>query len=127
MIFFQEQSYAIIGAALQVYKKMGTGFVEAIYQEALEIEFGRRNIPYVREEELNVYYDGVLLRKKFYADFICYDNILVELKALVALDNANYSQVYNYLRACNLKLGLLINFGNKKSLEYKRILNGNIE
>ncbi|MBQ7280904.1 MAG: GxxExxY protein [Bacteroidales bacterium] len=124
MIFFQQESYEIIGAALQVYKVLGTGFAEAVYQEALEIEFTKRNIPYKREQELNIYYDGFLLKKKYYADFVCYDKIIVELKALLELDNTNYSQVYNYLKACRFKLGLLINFGNKKQMEYKRVLNG---
>ena len=119
-IYYKQESYDIIGAAMHVYNILGPGFVEAVYQEALEIEFQRRGIPYEREKELNVYYDGVLLQKKFQPDFICYDKIIIELKAVMELDDMNRVQVYNYLKATGMKLGLLINFGHSDVLEYER-------
>ena len=119
-IYYKQESYDIIGAAMQVYNILGPGFVEAVYQEALEIEFQRRGIPYEREKELDVYYDGVLLQKKFQPDFICYDKIIIELKAVMELDDMNRVQVYNYLKATGMKLGLLINFGHPDILEYER-------
>ena len=105
---------------MKVYNVLGPGFVEAVYQEALEIEFQHRNIPYEREKEIEVYYDGVLLKKKFQPDFICYGKIIVELKAVMELDDLNRTQVYNYLKATQMKMGLLLNFGHPKELEYER-------
>lgn len=119
-LFYKEESFKIVGAAYQVYNTLGHGFAEAIYQEALEIEFQRRGIPYQREKEIDVYYDGILLQKKFFADFVCYDKIIVELKAVMKLDDANRSQIYNYLWASNFKVGWLLNFGNPKELEKER-------
>lgn len=89
----------------------------------LEIEFRRRNIPYKREVEIEVYYDGVLLEKKFRADFVCYDSIIVELKAVSELDEGNLLQLSNYLKATHLRLGLLINFGNMSGVEIERWIN----
>ena len=120
MIIYKEESYHILGAAFDVYNKLGHGFLEAVYQEALEIEFQRRNIPYEREKELKIIYDGVELKQTYKADFVCYDKIIVELKAVSALDDAHRSQVYNYLHATNYKLGLLLNFGCSDELEYER-------
>ena len=117
---YNDEGYAIIGAAQKVYNTLGVGFVEAIYQEALEGEFKRRNIPYEREKELHINYDGIRLDKTFKPDFICYGKIIVEIKAVIELDNMNRSQVYNYLKASGLELGLLVNFGTT-SLTYKRI------
>ena len=122
MIYYKQESYNIIGAALHVYEMLGHGFLEAVYQEALEIEFQRRNIPYIREKELNIHYDGILLKKKFFVDFLCYNCIIVELKAVTELDNMNQTQIYNYLKVSKNKLGILINFGNKENLEFKRVL-----
>ena len=109
--------------AMKVYEILGHGFVESVYQEALEIEFQRRNIPYKREVEIEVYYDGVLLEKKFRADFVCYDSIIVELKAVSELDEGNLLQLSNYLKATHLRLGLLINFGNMSGVEIERWIN----
>ena len=121
MIIYKEESYKIVGAAFDVYNKLGHGFLEAVYQEALEIEFQRRNIPYEREKELKIIYDGVELKQTYKADFVCYGKIIVELKAVSALDDAHRSQVYNYLHATNYKLGLLLNFGSADELEKERI------
>jgi GxxExxY protein len=122
MIIYKEESYHILGAAFDVYNKLGHGFLEAVYQEALEIEFQRRNIPYEREKELKIIYDGVELKQTYKADFVCYEKIIVELKAVSELDDAHRSQVYNYLHATGFKLGLLYNFGCSDELEKERIV-----
>ena len=122
MLLYSDLTYAINGAAFQVYNNLGHGFLEAVYQEALEIEFKRRSIPYEREKELKIAYDGVELRKTYKADFVCYDKIIVELKAVNALDDVHRAQVYNYLHATGFKLGLLYNFGCTDELEKERII-----
>ena len=118
---YQSETYKIIGAAMEVHNELGCGFLEAVYQEALELEFQYRKIPHQREAKLEVYYKKQLLKKYYEADFICYNNIIVELKALSALTTEHESQLLNYLKATGLKVGLLINFGNK-SLEHKRMV-----
>ena len=122
MIVFKEESYKVVGAAYKVYNALGHGFLEAVYQEALEIEFQRQGIPYEREKELKIQYDGVELKQTYKADFVCFGKIIVELKAVNALDVAHRSQVYNYLHATGYKLGLLLNFGNSDELEKERIV-----
>ena len=119
-IYFKEESYEIIGAAMQVYYVLGPGFVEAVYQEALEKEFLKRGIPYEREKEIDLYYDGELMDIKFRPDFVCYDNIIVELKAVSELDDINRAQIFNYLKATHYKVGWLLNFGHKGTLERER-------
>jgi len=106
---------------MEVHKELGCGFLEAVYQEALEIEFQIRKIPYLKEPKLNIYYKDQILNKYYEADFICYENIIVELKALSGLISEHESQLLNYLKATKLKVGLLINFG-RQSLEYKRMV-----
>ena len=120
MLLYSDLTYAINGAAFHVYNKLGHGFLEAVYQEALEIEFQKRNIPYEREKELKITYEGVELKQTYKADFVCFGKIIVELKAVSVLDDAHRSQVYNYLHATNYKLGLLLNFGCPDELEYER-------
>ena len=120
MIIYKEESYKIIGAAFEVYNCLGHGFLEAVYQEALELEFQKRGIPYDREKELKITYNGVELKQTYKADFVCYGKIIVELKAVSALDDAHRSQVYNYLHATGFKLGLLLNFGYSEGLEHER-------
>ena len=122
MILFKEESYKIIGAAFKVYNTLGTGFLEAVYQEALEIEFKRQGIPYEREKELKIQYDGIELKQTYKADFVCFGKIIVELKAVSTLDDSHRSQVYNYLHATGYKLGLLLNFGYADELEKERIV-----
>ncbi len=122
MIIFKEESYEVVGAALKVYNTLGHGFLEAVYQEALGVEFQRRNIPYEREKELKIVYDGVELKQTYKADFVCFGKIIVELKAVNALDDAHRSQVYNYLHATGYRLGLLLNFGCSDELEKERIV-----
>ena len=118
--YYPDESYKINGAAMKVYNTLGSGFLEAVYQEALEIEFKKQGIPYEREKELKIYYDGVELSQTYRADLVCYDKIIVELKAISALDDANRSQVYNYLKATGYKLGILLNFGHYNGLERER-------
>lgn len=121
-ILFKEETYEIIGAAFDVHKELKNGFLEPVYQEALAKEFGLRDIPFQKEELINIYYKGEKLEKCFKADFICYNNIIVELKALSDLSSEHEAQLINYLKATRKKLGILINFG-KPSLQYKRIIN----
>jgi len=121
-LLFKKESYQIIGACMAVHSELGCGFLEAVYQEALEEEFKLRNIPYVREAQLQVIYKGKTLKKRYQADFICYDNIIVELKALTELNTVHKSQLINYLKITKLKLGVLVNFGSK-SLESERVKN----
>lgn len=119
-LLYKEESYQIIGAAMEVHRELGCGFVEPVYQEALEKEFILRKIPYEREKELTINYKGALLTKTFRADFICYDKIILELKAVKEFSDEHYSQIYNYLRASRMGLGLLINFGTA-SIEFQRV------
>lgn len=119
-MLYKNESFRIIGAAMEVHKVLGCGFIEAVYQEALEEEFKKRGIPYEREKELTIDYKGRLLSKTFRADFICYDKIILELKAVSDITDDHYAQIYSYLKASQMGLGLLINFG-KANLDYIRI------
>ena len=118
---YESETYAIIGCAMEVHRHLGCGFLEPVYQEALEIEFQNRGIPFCREKVLEIQYKGSPLQKKYVADFVCFDKIIVELKALSVLSSEHYAQVLNYLKATGYRLGLLINFG-AASLEYKRVI-----
>ena len=120
-LLYEEETYNIIGAAMTVHQELGYGFLEAVYQEALEKEFSQRNIPYKREMPIRIYYKNEPLKKCYIADFICYDKIIVELKASSAITPEYQGQVINYLSATGLKLGLILNFG-AKSLEHTRII-----
>ena len=119
-IILADESFKIIGAALEVHSVIGCGFTEPVYQEALEEEMRIREIPFNREKTYEFTYKGKVLSKTFRPDFVCYDKIIVELKAVDDFTEEHFSQVYNYLKATGMELGILINFG-KKSLEYKRI------
>ncbi|AFL84923.1 hypothetical protein Belba_2363 [Belliella baltica DSM 15883] len=120
-LIYKNESYNIIGAAMEVHKELGKGFLESVYQEALEIELAAYKIPYLREASLPIDYKNRMLSKYFVADFICYDKIILELKAISELSPEHTSQIFNYLKATGFKLGILINFG-ALSLEYKRIV-----
>jgi GxxExxY protein len=121
-LLYKEESYAIIGAAMEVHNVLGSGFIEAIYQEAFEIELEDRKIPYLAQSPIEIYYKKKLLKKKFYADFFCKDDIIVEIKAVSKILPEHEAQLINYLKATNVQLGLLINFG-ESSLTHKRLLN----
>lgn len=115
------QTYAIIGAAMTVHRELGCGFLEAVYQEALAREFTHLGIPYEKEKELPVFYRNEALDLYYRADFLCYGEIIVELKALAQLSGVETSQILNYLKAARLSRGLLINFG-APSLQHKRFV-----
>jgi GxxExxY protein len=113
------QTYAIIGACMAVHNELGPGFLEAVYQEALEIEFTRRGIPFIREKRLVITYGGERLKTPYDADFFCYDSIIVELKAVSGLIPKHEAQTVHYLKATGCERGLLVNFGTP-SLDYRR-------
>ncbi len=106
---------------MAVHNELGSAFLEPVYQEALALEFAKRNIPFSREHRLEIHYKETLLEKKYYADFLCYDQIIVELKACSGLTDQHVSQALNYLSALKLKLALLVNFGTPR-LQWKRVI-----
>lgn len=122
MIYYKNESFLITGAAMKVYNTLGSGFLEAVYQEALEIELKKRDIPFEPQKELTIYYDGKPLKKTYIPDFVCFGDIIVEIKAVSQLDDSHRSQVYNYLSATGCKLGLIFNFGHYNGLEWERIV-----
>ena len=107
---------------MEVQNELGTGFLEPVYQEALAIELKTRGIPFEREKELTIKYKGTILEKKYYADFVCYDNIIVELKACDGIAERHRAQVMNYLKATQMRVGLLLNFGLTK-LQFVKFVN----
>ncbi|MRT94277.1 GxxExxY protein [Ancylomarina sp. 16SWW S1-10-2] len=118
---FKQACYDIVGLCMLVHRELGSGFLEAVYQEALEIEFVKADVDYIRECQIQINYKGIILDKKYYADFLCYDEIIVELKVVKSLDGNHMAQIMNYMKATNKKVGLLVNFG-ARSLEYKRVV-----
>jgi len=119
---FEDQSYRIRGAVFEVYREMGCGFLEAVYQECLEKEFLKQDIPFVTQQELILHYKGETLIQTYRPDFICFDRIIVEIKAVKELLNEHRAQVHNYLKAAGLELGLLVNFGHYPKAEIERIV-----
>ena len=113
------ETFVIIGAAMEVHKELGEGFLEAVYQEALALELESRGVPFVRESELRILYKTKPLEARYRADFVCFGSVIVELKALPKLSGFEEAQILNYLKATGLDRGLLLNFG-KPSLEFKR-------
>lgn len=123
-ILYREESYKIIGACMKVHRELGSGFLEAVYEEALRKEFDNLGIPFDCQVKLNIFYEGEQLNKFYRADFICYDKIILEVKSVSQMPNTFYAQLKNYLAATKMELGMLINFG-LPSLHYKRIINTN--
>lgn len=117
----EDLTYKIIGCCMEVYNHMGKGFSEILYKEALEIECQSNSIPYKREKEFLIKYKDIVLNHKYYADFVVFDKIILEIKAVESLNSSHTKQVLNYLAASKLKLGLLVNFG-ENSLKYKRVI-----
>ena len=122
-ILFKEESYLITGACFEVQNHMGTGFLEAVYQECLAIEFGEGKIPYIEHPIIQLKYKNHPLKKSYLPDFLCYDKIVVEIKAVKQLENGDRAQIINYLKATELELGILVNFGYHPSLEIERFIN----
>jgi GxxExxY protein len=121
-LILKEESYAVIGAAIEVHRELGHGFLEAVYQEALQIELDVRNIPFEPLKELTLQYKGHPLKKGYIADLVYFGQIVVELKALERLSGKEEAQVLNYLKATGHRLGPLINFGCRERLEWKRLV-----
>lgn len=117
------QTYAVIGAAMEVHKTLGYGFLEPVYHEALAEEFWRREIPFTRQAELDIVYKGRTLATHYRVDFVAFGEVLVEIKALDALTSRERAQMLNYLKASGVRRGLLINFG-ARSLQYERLVWG---
>jgi GxxExxY protein len=121
-LILKDEVFAIVGAAIEVHRELGPGFLEAVYQEALEIELRVREIPFQRQRMLAIAYKGLQLKKEYAVDIVCYDQIIVELKALAHLSTREEAQLLNYLRATGMRVGLLINFGSHGRLEWKRLV-----
>ena len=119
---FKEQSYKIIGASFEVYRNIGCGFLEPVYQECMEMELRLQGVSFVAQKRLSLEYKGSLLLATYQPDFICYDQIVLELKAVSELTDEHRAQVQNYLRATRLKLGLLVNFGHYPKAQIERIV-----
>ena len=119
---FKNECYLIQGAIFEVYKTLGCGFLESVYQESLEIEFDQRKIPFSAQQEISLHYKNIPLKQIYKPDFICFNNIVVELKAATILDSVHDAQVFNYLKATELRLGLFVNFGYYPGVEIKRII-----
>jgi len=123
-ILFKEESYKIVGASFEVYREKGCGFLEAVYQECMEIELRLQGVPFVPKKLLALEYKGCPLRSTYEPDFICYERIVLELKAVAELTGEHRAQVQNYLKATGLKLGLLVNFGHYPKAQVERIVAG---
>jgi GxxExxY protein len=121
-IVYKDESYRIIGACFEVYNDKGCGFLEAVYQECLQIELASQGIPFVAQPELTLSYKGSSIRQTYKPDLICFDKIIVELKAVSELTDEHRAQAHNYLKATGMKLGLLVNFGSHPKLTYERIV-----
>lgn len=121
-LIYKDETFRIIGSAIEVHKELGFGFLESVYQEAFEFELKNRQIPFESQKQISIYYKDHKLEKFFTPDLICFGEIIVELKAIPKLTGLEESQVINYLKSSKLKLGLLINFGSREKLEWKRLV-----
>jgi len=121
-LIYKDEVFAIIGAAMEVHRELGPGFLEPVYQEAMEIEVAARGIPFEAQKRIQIKYKEHFLSKEYAADMVCYEKILAEFKALDALGSKEEAQVLNYLKATGMKVGVLINFGSHGKLEWKRLV-----
>ncbi|HNW99930.1 MAG TPA: GxxExxY protein [Candidatus Cloacimonadota bacterium] len=121
-LLYPEEVFKIQGAIFEVYKELGCGFLESVYQECLQREFTSRNIPFIAQQILTANYKGKLLEQTYKADFICYEKIVIELKASKTIIPEHQAQIINYLKISGLRLGLLVNFGHYPKVEIKRIV-----
>ena len=119
---YKDETYAIHGAIFEVYRVLGCGFLEAVYQKALEVELAQRNIPFASQVDIDIEYKGMKLEQTYRADLVCYDKIILELKAVQNLLPEHEAQLQNYLRATKMRVGLLVNFGHYPRVEIKRIV-----
>ena len=122
-LIYKEESYKILGACFEVYKQKGCGFLEPVYQECLAIEFRLQQIPFIAQPKVHVDYKGQPLEQHFNLDFICFDKIIVELKAVSGIIDEHRGQTINYLHATRLELALLVNFGHYPKVEHERFVN----
>ena len=122
-IIFKDESYQIMGACFEVYKEMGPGFLESVYQECLTIEFSMQDIPYIEQPQLDLTYKDCPLNQTYRPDFLCFNRIIIEIKAAKSLADENRAQAINYLKATDKQLALLINFGHYPKLEHERFVN----
>lgn len=120
-LFYRDESYKIRGALFAVHNELGCGFLERVYQDALEVEFRLRNIPYEREKAIQIVYKGEPLGEPYRADFVCYGKVIIELKSVSEILDVHRAQIINYLKATKMKLGFLVNFG-EESLNIERIV-----
>ncbi|MCL6461521.1 GxxExxY protein [Flavobacterium micromati] len=118
----KNENYEIVGLCMEVHRILGPGLLEIVYKDALEIEFKNNNIPYKREKEYNVEYKGIILPHKFYADFVVYDDIILEVKSVKEISNDHLAQTLNYMKLAYTPIGIIANFQNK-SLVHKRLIN----
>jgi GxxExxY protein len=121
-LLYKDEVYAIVGAAMDVYNELGAGFLESVYQEAMELELGDRGIPYNAQVPLRIKFKERVLTKTFYADLICFGAVLVELKAMDQITTREEAQVLNYLKATGLRVAVIINFGDPGRLDWKRVV-----
>ncbi|HEX2971746.1 MAG TPA: GxxExxY protein [Tepidisphaeraceae bacterium] len=121
-LLFKDEVFAIVGAAMEVHSTLGYGFLEAVYQEAMEIELTRRQVPFASQSSVRIEYKGQQLQKAYVADLVCFGQIIVELKAIEKLTGREEAQLLNYLRATGMHVGILINFGSTGKLEWKRMV-----
>ena len=121
-LILKDEVYAIAGAAIEVHRELGPGFLESVYQEAMKLELSARSVPFEAEKPISIEYKGQRLSQKYFADLVCFEQIIVELKALSRLSGSEQAQVLNYLKATGFKVGVLINFGSRGKLEWKRFV-----
>jgi len=121
-LHYEEETYKILGACFEVYKDKGCGFLEAVYQECLEIELSLQSIPFEIQPSVSLAYKGHALRQVYIPDLICFQKIIVEIKAVSVLDDAHRAQLHNYLKASGHRVGLLVNFGHHPKIEHERII-----
>ena len=121
-LLLKEEVYAIVGAAIEVHREFGSGFLEAVYREALEYELGDKSIPFEPQKQLTIRYKNRVLKKKYIADFVAYESMILEIKAADSLTGKDEAQLLHYLKATGLRVGVLINFGSHGKLEWKRMV-----
>jgi GxxExxY protein len=121
-LLFKDEVYRIVGAAIEVHRELGPGFLEPVYQEAMAIEMASCSIPFEAQKALQIIYKGHKLKKEYVPDFVCHKQIILELKALAQLSGIEEAQALNYLKATKFRVALLLNFGSHGKLEWKRLV-----